>query len=1372
MAISIQTTAYYLIYIFRRPEITDAIKIGKATVEAYDIDELTPNCDKLNEAAHKRILDETLTAATQYELLHTEVACFVGQDGKYHRFIDDDVHAVLEHSGYDKKTFEGLMGNPKDWYKVNLETAIKAITAIKNGQDTIDGPVVEKEEKVTINFREEQERAIKDTISHYDDGRKMLWNAKMRFGKTLCALELIRRKGFRRTLILTHRPTVRSGWFDDYHLINFENFQYGSKDGDKYARLDKKDTKGKDFQTLEASLKDPNAHYIYFASMQDLRGSSNVAEKGIDKNLDVFKTNWDLIILDEAHEGTQTDLGKNVIKELSSSRDPYFLYLSGTPFNILSQFVAEEIYTWDYVMEQEAKEKWPENHPGEANPYEGLAKLNIFTYNLGEVFEQNPSFTHNDDDYFNFAEFFRTWSGDEKKDGKAMGEGDKLHDFIHKDYVRNFLDLLVKESPKSYYPYSNESFRDGLAHTLWMVPGVDQASALEKMILAHTLHTELGFEVINVAGNGSKVAETDPDDTKKIEKYEKDALKRVKTAVAAHKRTITLSCGRLTTGVSVPEWTGVFMLCGGYSTGAANYMQTIFRGQTPYKNGAIKTNCYAFDFAPDRTLTVIDDYIKSQPKSGNKPQNPSDKTKDTQSFLKFCPVIAMEGGKEIEYSALKFIQKVNDAYSDHVISNGFKGRALFKNYAEFTEEDFALLSQIGKLLDKGNVKVKSDGTIDMSRSGLTGEGEDKGKKGKGKKGGSGKTTSGSTPSPRNPYDEERKKRERSQEVLDQIFVRLPLLLFGSVTDTSGLTIDAILDNSIIDNESWEEFMPNKFTKAMLKQIAHLVKVDVLISSATKIIEKAKAADNLPIEDRVIAMAQMLHKFHYPDKETVLTPWKVVNMHLGTTIGGYSFFNDGFSHVVDAPHWIECAPYTESIFRNDSSKVLEINSKSGVYPLYLAYSFYRVQLGEDVASCTYDQKEAVWQSVLKNNVYVLCKTKMAQKITRRVLAGYKEYETNCQVYPNLVPTLKLKDDAPQKKRLVKEILSSKFWNNPNNGKTMEFKAIVGNPPYQITKEKTSDEPIYNLFIDLSEKLASIATFITPARFLFDAGKTPKAWNKKMLNNPHFKVVWYKGKSAEVFPKTDIKGGVAVTLIDKSRDFGAIKTFTVHEELNELTQLVSGVEGFVSLDTIIHHQNKFNLTELYNDHPQYKAIIGSEGEEKRFTTSIFSQATVFSDSSTGGNDLTVLGLIDNVRVEKHIDQRYVEASDKIGRYKVIVAYSNGNGALGEALSTPVVLGPNYGFTQSFIGIGSFETESEAQAALKYVKTKFARIMLGVLKVTQHNGKDTWRHVPLLDFTSNSFIDWSLTVEEIDEMLFEHYALPDSLREFIRNTAQVCE
>lgn len=1349
MAISIQTTQYTLIYVYSIDDDNHrgALKIGKASVDAYDVMELLPNCDALNKAAIERIKAETVTAGIDFKLLYTEVAYFKDSEGKRCSFDDYTVRDVLKHSGYKKKDFNLANGDPQEWFEVDLETAIKAIAAVKNEQEVIDGPPKEEKEKEPIIFREEQQHAIDSTIAHFATGHQYLWNAKMRFGKTLCALELIRQKEYNRVLILTHRPAVRGGWFEDYHKLDFKNQQYGSKKGDKFAFCDEKDDKGKDFPTLEKNFVEKGIRYIYFASMQDLRGSKKVSDKGINKNDDVFQTDWDLIILDEAHEGTETLLGKNVIKGLLENRSPYLLYLSGTPFNILHHFTSEEIYTWDYEMEQDAKKNWHKNHPTEPNPYEGLARVNIYTYNLGDVFETSQ-YTRTEEDFFNFTEFFRVWTGDEKSDGASLPYPEAKGKFVHEGHIIKFLDMLCDESAGSRYPYSNEQFRQGLSHTLWMLPGVDGARALEQLIHNHPLCTKFGYKTINVAGEGSKIEGLDEDDAKKIEKLGKDMLKRVQEAVKIFPHTITLSCGRLTTGVSVPEWTGVFMMRGGYDVDAGNYMQTIFRGQTPFKNGAIKSNCYAFDFAPDRTLSVIDEYIDRKPQPSGKKR---EKGERIESLLRLCPVIAMKGGQEIEYNAHKLIDQVNRAYKDHVMANGFKGRMLHKSFADFTQSDHDLLAEIGKIFEGNKVKTTSDGKVKMSDSGLKGEESNKTTKSKKKK----STTSSRTKS---QTKEEEERRKRSQNVLDQIFVRLPLMLFGAVEDTSHLSIAELLKDEVIDQPSWEEFMPEGFGKPMLQQIAHLVKEELLISCTAEIITKTKEADGLPVEQRVVEIARMLSTFHYPDHETVLTPWWVVNMHMGITVGGYNFYDEQYRNLLPgSPRWVECKPFTDRVFSVDS-QVLEINSKSGVYPLYLTYTLWRIYSNADHPQSV-EKEYQLWDKVLLNNMFILCKTEMAKKITERVLTGYRKVETHCNVYPKLVETLRLnntKKNKQKKEKLVKELNSCKYWNVNNGKKDMKFNAVVSNPPYNIGVNK---EPLYHLFIDLGRQASELGSIIHPGRFLFNAGKTPKKWNKKMFEDEHYKVVRYWANGSDVFDNVEIKGGVAITMWDAKSKFEPIGTFIRQEELREIKDIVwaNATENF---SANVYPRDLYQLKELfYTEHPE---LEGKQSEGHRFDvgTTIFTLfPEVFYEEAPNADDYAlIVGRENDVRIAKWIKSSYLKLPDNFDSYKVFIPVANGSGKFGEALGEPIVGIPKHAHTVTFLSVGKFETEEEAVACVKYIKTKFARTMLGIRKVTHHTTKEAWVFVPNQDFSSNSDIDWTKSIHEIDQALYAKYGIED--------------
>ena len=333
----------------------------------------------------------------------------------------------------------------------------------------------------------------------------------------------------------------------------------------------------------------------------------------LNRRLDNWKDyGFDFIIVDEAHEGTKTELGEAVMKELTKERTK-ILRLSGTPFNLFDDYKEDEIYTWDYVMEQRAKAEWDLTHFGDPNPYAGLPRLNIYTYDLNKLLDG-----YGDSELaFNFREFFRV-----NEDGE----------FVHKTDVEAFLNLICKKDEDSNYPYSTEEYRDNFRHSLWVVPGVKSAKALSTMLQSHAVFSQ--FQVVNVAGEGDDDQERD------------DALELVNKAIGNKPEdtyTITLSCGRLTTGVSVKAWTAVFMLAGSFSTAASSYMQTIFRVQTPATiGGKVKEECFVFDFAPDRTLKVIAETAKISAKAG---KTTSDDRKAVGDFINFCPIIAYEASK-------------------------------------------------------------------------------------------------------------------------------------------------------------------------------------------------------------------------------------------------------------------------------------------------------------------------------------------------------------------------------------------------------------------------------------------------------------------------------------------------------------------------------------------------------------------------------------------------------------------------------------------------------------------------------------------------------------------------------------------------------
>lgn len=341
---------------------------------------------------------------------------------------------------------------------------------------------------------------------------------------------------------------------------------------------------------------------------------------------------------------------------------------------------------------------------------------------------------------------------------------------------------------------------------------------------------------------------------------------------------------------------------------------------------------------------------------------------------------------------------------------------------------------------------------------------------------------------------------------------------------------------------------------------------------------------------------------------------------------------------------------------------------------------------------------------------------------------------------------------------------------------KFDVVIGNPPYQEEAQGagTRDTPVYHLFMDAAHEVGTKAVLITPARFLFNAGFTPKAWNEKMLADRHLSVPHYVANSDQLFPGTDIKGGIAVTYRDTDRDGEPIGTFTKYPELNDILHKVVGT-GSASLAESITTSRSFRYaSKLYDDHPDLRALRpkGNEGLVESNAFDQFSRVFHEAKPADGHEYVQVLGLEERARAFLWIRRDYFDGPENLWKYKVALPKANGSGVFGEALSSPLVIGPGVGTTHTFITVGALNTEAEAQAVLKYIKTKFARTMLGVTKITQDNKRYTWKHVPLQDFTSASDIDWSKSIPEIDQQLYAKYGLDSEEIAFIESNVKPME
>ena len=336
--------------------------------------------------------------------------------------------------------------------------------------------------------------------------------------------------------------------------------------------------------------------------------------------------------------------------------------------------------------------------------------------------------------------------------------------------------------------------------------------------------------------------------------------------------------------------------------------------------------------------------------------------------------------------------------------------------------------------------------------------------------------------------------------------------------------------------------------------------------------------------------------------------------------------------------------------------------------------------------------------------------------------------------------------------------------------MKFDVVIGNPPYQEEAQGTStkDMPIYHKFISESYKISKKASLITPARFLSNAGGTPKTWNQQMLNNQHVKVSFFEQKSGTVFPGTDIKGGVAVTYYDTEQEFEPIEVFVPFIEMNSIRKKIIK-KNFESIDQFVTNRGSYRYSDLiYTDFPNLMERVS----DRRIASNAFEKLPelFFDVKPEDGNEyIKIYGRFNNERVYKWFRKDYVTCPSNFEKYKIILPKANGSGAIGEVLSTPVigypVIGyPVIGYTETFISVGEFDSLEEAEACLKYIKSKFLRTMLGILKITQDNTKAVWHYVPLQDFTVNSDIDWTQSMADIDRQLYQKYDLSPEEISFI--------
>ena len=1201
-------------------------------------------------------------------------------------------------------------------------------------------------------LRPNQQSAVDSFIRAVKNGRRnLLMYAVMRFGKSFtslcCALEI----SANIVLVVSAKADVKDEW---------KKTVEGAGNFSEYVFLEAYDLASSE-NAIKAN-REENKKVVIFLTLQDLQGDAIK-----DKHRELFQEQIDLLVIDETHFGARAEsFGKilenagyeksdksNINKlddenidvnvaeeELKQINARIRLHLSGTPYRILmgSEFEKEDIISFvqfsDIVKEQE---EWDKNNLNKDdinewdNPYYGFPQMVRFAFNPNKSSREKMEALKRSGVTFAFSKLFEPESI--KKDAKNNGH----KKFINETEILELLQVIdgSKEDENLLGFLDYDKIKEGkmCRHMVMVLPYCASCDAMEELLSKRKdTFKNLGkYEIINISGV----------DAGKIYKKPSDIKNKIKECEDLNKETITLTVNRMLTGSTVEQWDT--MLYFKDTSSPQEYDQSIFRLQNQYirtlssEKGFIKENLkpqtLLVDFDPDRLFRMQEQ--KSLIYNVNTEENGNSKLKERiVEELRISPVIMMNHNKIKEVDATNILEAISE----------------YNNQRSVSDEVLDIPVDLSILNDETIREVIEQQAEFSSKKGLTidpnqGEGDEldideAGEEVENSEGNQEKAES-------KDYTEEKndKEIEKLEGQIKTYYQRI--LFFSFLTKDKVASLDDIL--SVIDKDENIRLSKNLFLdKGIIEKISKVMNP----FKRSRLDYKIQTISMLACDESVAPLTRAMtsiKKFNRMSESEVITPSKVCDEMVGLLP------KEGLKEIV-----------------SNQDKLLDIASKSGEYAVSL-YKRLTSELG-------YSHED------VRDIIYSIPTSSVAYEFTRRFYEILDINVENIAAWFNAYDLIDVKNDKDevdyekisrllrQKKDFSKITLKDEI---KAGEKTVKFGAIIGNPPYQASAQGTSssDDPIYHMFLETSYNIGDIAILITPARFLFDAGKTPSDWNKKMLNDPHLKVPFFESDSAKVFKDILIPGGIAITYRDSRVEFGKIGKFVSYPELNVIRNKVWREEQD-SIRTIIYSQNKFNLDLLYNDYPEYRSIIGSNGKDRRFRQIIMERLDAFTEEKKETNSIRVLGLIKRARAYRYIPQKYVEDEIWIDKYKVFVPFSNGaSGTLGDEparmISKPVLGMPGDGITQTFIGFGVFDSQFEAEALLKYIKTKFCRILLAILKVTQGNKSETWEYVPMQNFSRTSDIDWDKSIEEIDNQLYRKYALSEEDVAFInRRIAEI--
>ncbi|XGU46460.1 Eco57I restriction-modification methylase domain-containing protein [Fusobacterium necrophorum subsp. funduliforme] len=1099
-----------------------------------------------------------------------------------------------------------------------------------------------------------------------------------------------------------------------------------------------------------------NKKVVIFLTLQDLQGDAIK-----DKHKELLGKQINLLIVDETHFGARAEsfgkilenagyeksdksnidkldkVDKNIdvniarekLKQINAS---IRLHLSGTPYRILmgNEFEKEDIISFvqfsDIVKEQE---EWDKNNLNKDdinewdNPYYGFPQMVRFAFNPNKSSREKMEALKRSGVTFAFSKLFEPESI--KKD--TVNNGHKK--FKNETEILELLQVIdgSKEDENLLGFLDYDKIKEGkmCRHMVMVLPYCASCDAMEELLskLKDTFKNLGEYEIINISGV----------DAGRIYKKPNDIKNKIKECEDSNKKTITLTVNRMLTGSTVEQWDT--MLYFKDTSSPQEYDQSIFRLQNQYirtlssANGFIKENLkpqtLLVDFDPDRLFRMQEQ--KSLIYNVNTEENGNSKLKERiVEELRISPVIMMNHNKIKEVDATNILEAISE----------------YNNQRSVSDEVLDIPVDLSILNDETIREVIAQQAEFGSKQGLTidpnqGEGDELDidetvEEVENSEGNQEKPES-------KDYIEEKsdKEIEKLESQIKTYYQRI--LFFSFLTKDKVASLDDIL--SVIDtNENIRLSKNLLLNKGVIEKISKVMDP----FKRSRLDYKIQNISMLACDESVAPLTRAMtsiKKFNRMSESEVITPSKVCDEMVGLLL------EEGLKEIV-----------------SNQDKLLDIASKSGEYAVSL-YKRLTSELG-------YSHED------VRDIIYSIPTSSVAYEFTRRfyeildinvenIAAGFNAYDLiDVKNDKDKVDYEKISGILKQEKPFSKIELKDKI---KAGEKAVRFGAVIGNPPYQENSKDTSDKPIYNYFMDISYNLSDFTCLITPARFLFNAGKTSKEWNTKMLKDKHFKVELYEQNSSKVFDGVDLKGGLVISTRNKKREEEPINVFVPFDELKSILNKVIS-KGETYIDQMVYSPESYKFTrKLHEDNPNAQNKL-SKGHMYDITTNIFSKLSniFFEEEPIDKNRyFKFLGLLNGKRTYRWIKKEYISNHENLLKYKILIPKSNGSGAIGEVLSTPLI-----GHTQSFISVGSLDSKVEAVALLKYVKTKFARTMLGTLKITQDNKKSTWANVPMQDFSGKSDIDWSKSIHEIDLQLYKKYNLSNEEIQFIESKVQSME